>query len=108
MPKEVTYGSLTPYGEDSPARAVVEVLWHRDCNHVQVVSRCIRVDDGTTFNGELPPAIQLQPIVQQPDGEWSQPLTVADGFYVDLDRSGINKMIRDLRRARDQAFGRDE
>lgn len=31
-----------------------------------------------------------------------------DGFYVDLDRRGINKLIRHLRRARDQAFGRDE
>jgi hypothetical protein len=31
-----------------------------------------------------------------------------DGMYVDLDRAGINKLIRNLRRARDQAFGRDE
>lgn len=30
------------------------------------------------------------------------------GFFVDLDRERINKLIRDLRRARDQAFGRDE
>jgi elongation factor P hydroxylase len=32
----------------------------------------------------------------------------ADGFYVSMDRNGINKLIRNLRRARDQAFGRDE
>jgi hypothetical protein len=31
-----------------------------------------------------------------------------DGMYVTLDRSGINRLIRNLRRARDQAFGRDE
>jgi len=30
------------------------------------------------------------------------------GFYVWLDRKGINDLIRNLRRARDQAFGRDE
>lgn len=31
-----------------------------------------------------------------------------DGWHVDLDRSGINRMIRALRRARDSAFGKDE
>ena len=30
------------------------------------------------------------------------------GLYVDLDRRGINDLIRHLRKARDQAFGRDE
>jgi hypothetical protein len=30
------------------------------------------------------------------------------GQFVTLDRDGINKAIRMLRRARDQAFGRDE
>jgi hypothetical protein len=29
-------------------------------------------------------------------------------IYVDLTRNGINDLIRNLRRARDQAFGRDE
>jgi hypothetical protein len=29
-------------------------------------------------------------------------------MYVTLNRSGINDLIRNLRRARDQAFGRDE
>lgn len=29
-------------------------------------------------------------------------------YYFDIDRSVINNMIRTLRRARDQAFGRDE
>lgn len=30
------------------------------------------------------------------------------GLYMELDRVGINDLIRLLRRARDQAFGRDE
>jgi hypothetical protein len=30
------------------------------------------------------------------------------GLYMDLDRSSINNLIRLLRKARDQAFGRDE
>lgn len=32
----------------------------------------------------------------------------ADGLFVDLDRTGINRLIAKLRRARDQVFGRDE
>jgi hypothetical protein len=35
-------------------------------------------------------------------------LRVTDGFYVNLDRRGLNDLIRHLRRARDHAFGRDE
>lgn len=30
-----------------------------------------------------------------------------DGYYVCLDRNSINRLIRTLRRARDQAFGAD-
>lgn len=30
-----------------------------------------------------------------------------DGMYVSLDREGVNRLIRVLRRARDQAFGSD-
>lgn len=32
----------------------------------------------------------------------------ADSWYVDLDRRGINDLIRELRKARDRAYGRDE
>lgn len=34
--------------------------------------------------------------------------TAEHGWFADLDRGQINYMIRLLRRARDQAFGRDE
>lgn len=30
-----------------------------------------------------------------------------DGWHCTLDRDGINKLIKDLRRARDQAYGAD-
>lgn len=30
-----------------------------------------------------------------------------DGWYVHIDRAGINRLIRALRRARDSAFGAD-
>lgn len=31
-----------------------------------------------------------------------------DAHYLDLDRAGVNRLIRSLRKARDDAFGRDE
>jgi hypothetical protein len=33
--------------------------------------------------------------------------TPASGAYINLDRSNLNRLIRSLRRARDQAFGVD-
>lgn len=41
------------------------------------------------------------------DNEGDAP-QVFGGWHVTLDREGINRLIRVLRRARDQAFGRDE
>lgn len=32
----------------------------------------------------------------------------SDGWYADLTRQNINDLIRTLRKARDQAFGKDE
>lgn len=109
MPKETTYGRWLPYGDDSPARAVAEVLWARDAEYVQVVTRCVHAADEQAF---VPTAEAVTAPLTTSDfvGDKAPPeqLTFRDGFYVDLDRTGINKVIRDLRRARDQAFGRDE
>ena len=91
MPKEHVYGSTIPYGEEDPGRSVVEVRWSRESTYLQVATRCIRADDDTVYSNENLPT-----------------LTAADGWFVDLDRRGINDLIRKLRRARDQAFGRDE
>jgi hypothetical protein len=41
-----------------------------------------------------------------PGGEWGEEPNV--GQFVDLDRYTLNRLIRVLRRARDQAYGRDE
>lgn len=45
-----------------------------------------------------------------PDGEWKEITGSGDGIglFVQLDRAGINRTIRSLRKARDDAFGRDE
>lgn len=47
----------------------------------------------------------VQVATMDPDAELG---SRESGLYVDLDRGGINNLIRLLRKARDQAFGRDE
>ena len=84
MPKEVIYadGSVVSTG----GKPVVEVGWHRD-QGVQVATKCL-----SDLGGRLS------------DYEG---VHYTDGFWVDLNRREINELIRHLRRARDQAFGRD-
>lgn len=90
MPKEIVYSDLLPHGEKDPARAIVEVGWTRE-HDVQIATRCIRADDEEVY-----------------DFDPGKPIPVERGYYVDLGRRQINDLIRNLRRARDQAFGRDE
>lgn len=114
MPKEVIYGKALPYGEteaESPARAIVEVRWDRDTGYFQMVTRCVRADDHSTFVPDyVAEWIADHPSVASSAGgvAVSLPALAQEGFYVDLNREGINRLIRNLRRARDQAFGRDE
>jgi hypothetical protein len=94
MPRETVYGSELPFGTDEvnpgAGRAVAEVTWSREAEHVQVVTKCVEA----STEGRL---------VHDDEG-----IHYTDGFWVTLDRNGINRLIRNLRRARDQAFGRDE
>lgn len=122
MPKEIVYGDSLPFGtpdEPGPARSVVEVRWDREGGDFQIVTRCIDAQTGETFQPH--PGIQQSGFVDESltttaantvNVTWTLPppsmLTFYDGFWVDLDRRGINQLIRNLRRARDQAFGRDE
>jgi hypothetical protein len=103
MPKEVVYGEGFPYGtpdEPGPARSVIEVGWATG-GHVQIATRCIRAVDGSVY--------EAQPGEPGADEDLAgQAIPRAFGNYVQMDRRGINQLIRNLRRARDQAFGRDE
>lgn len=116
MPKETVYGDTRPYGDDSPARSVVELRWDRDAGHVQLATRCVHAADHSTFIPE-----EMKTVINDaglahtqelrgPSSEDDRDLiwTCWDGFFIDLDRRGMNHLIRNLRRARDQAFGRDE
>lgn len=82
MPKETIHGQ-TLFGADEPPWRV-DVAWGRD-THVQL----------TTLTGE---GLGIKTV--DPDS--------ADGLWVSLDREAINRLIRVLRKARDQAFGIDE
>ena len=101
MPKEGVFGeqhhARDEKGEviidERPQVPVVNVLWGRDGGYVQIVSK-VEDPHGGRWIGE---------------GDWDEGVShVTDGMYVNLDRPAINKLIRNLRRARDQAFGRDE
>ncbi len=112
MPRERIFGSDAPYTEASSARSVVGVTWNRD-DHVQVFVELFN-DDLQYVSGEDCPDVVViggeDPIkTRTADGDEAVRRKIwADGFYVSMDRDGINKLIRNLRRARDQAFGRDE
>lgn len=113
MPKEVIYGDegYLPYGtpeDPGPARSIVELTWSREAEHVQLVTKCVEAASGEAYRPkEGEPGYHggqrsTDPAV--PDFD----LDFRDGFYVTMDRDGINRLIRNLRRARDQAYGRDE
>src|SRR6187397_2190391 len=108
MPKEVIHGdrSFPAYGtpESPEAWSVVEVGWSREAEYVQLASKCIDAVDGSDFHPRLEPIEDL-PV----DGEIV--LLEAEGLlpsgqYIQMNRYAINELIRVLRRARDQAFGR--
>jgi hypothetical protein len=110
MPKELIYSEPLYVSSDDPDpdRNVVEVNWSREGGHVALVTRAVH-SDGTDYFYECDVAHD-----ERYDAPVPVPMTEKEmsamkgGFYVDLDRDAINRIIRNLRRARDQAFGRDE
>jgi hypothetical protein len=91
MPKETVYGEQHAFdpADKNPAVPRAEVIWNREGGYVQIVTKATDANGGRLVGDD-------------------EPTHFTDGLYVDLDRSAINALIRNLRRARDQAFGRDE
>lgn len=115
MPKETVYGERSVFGgDDDPSRAVVEVRWDRESGFFQVVTRCVHFATGEPYAPEdMLKELRRAGIASsfwRPEGVENPPYVClfSEGMFVSLDRYGINKLIRHLRRARDQAFGRDE
>lgn len=92
MPKETVYGEQRVFdpADENPQVSRVEVLWSRDAGFVQVVTKATDAAGGRWASS------------------YGDEYHVTDGYYVDLTRAEVNHLIRNLRRARDQAFGRDE
>lgn len=94
MPAQKVYGmqhAPAPGLEEDdyiPMVPIVYVRWGREQNFVQIVTKATDANGGRYAAGDE--------------------TDFTDGMYVDLDREAINRLIRNLRRARDQAFGRDE
>lgn len=125
MPKETIYGDLLPFAEESPARSVIELGWSKEAEHVQLATRCIHAADHSTYipsdveavieraqpaaerEAEMRAVLEGTPGPPRPEPDL-RGLTCFEGMYVQLNRRSINDLIRHLRRARDQAFGRDE
>ena len=113
MPKEVVYGQERPFDEESGARSTVEVRWDRETGYFQIATRCVGVDGESYFPEHMSEPLKKAGIAHgywRPEGEENPPYVIlfSEGMFVDLDRRGINDLIRNLRRARDQAFGKDE
>ena len=91
MPAEHVYGEQTILedSDEAPMVPIVDVRWGREGGYVQVVTKATDAHGGRLAG-------------ESPDTHFT------DGMYVDLGRDAINRLIRNLRRARDQAFGRDE
>lgn len=109
MPREVVYGEGMPYGtpdEPGPARSIVEVSWHPG-SHVQIATRCVYA---TETSAAYEPEAGQPGYADLMGGQDAagQRIPRSFGIYTDLDRRAINMLIRHLRRARDQAFGKDE
>ena len=86
MPKEYIESCEGPF---DGAPFAVRVGWSREAEYVQIAT----IDpEGETLS----------------DSGGKNEVKVEGGNFVDLDRRRINDLIRLLRRARDQAFGRDE
>lgn len=119
LPQDVDGESIQVIAE-GPSR--VEVGWHRENEWVQVVTckaypvmpelkiTTAQIGEGTVTLGTETDGTPGVGEIRE-GGKLVGTVTEAgwiDRVYVDLDRKGINDLIRVLRRARDQAFGRDE
>lgn len=106
MPKEVIRDEASMYD--------VQVIWSRN-KYVQVG---IETADGVAiaerlFENRLPDAMLLseeqQAAAEKERRKYYDQISLAQftGLWGTLDREGCNRLIRTLRRARDQAFGAD-
>lgn len=112
MPRE-RITTCTPTGrnvetgeEVPPPPFDVEVTWHRDGNVVQVATTAADADERLRTWVEATGGTDrdCQPVPSAPATSFHE----FTGWHVDLNRAAVNQLIRVLRTARDQTFGKDE
>lgn len=81
MPKEIIYSRYL--GNDEAPEPWVKIGWSKEAEHVELA----------TLNADDYPL---------------EPFPEANGWFVQMDRPGINRLIKALRQARDDAYGKDE
>jgi hypothetical protein len=126
MPRE-RITTCTPAGRNADTGEPVKpppfdiiVTWNRD-GTVQIASTAEDADERLRNWVESVPGDGPVTVTPVAAGQKNVDLVVApretkpgtsfrlfDGWHVDLDRRGINQLIRVLRVARDQSFGKDE
>lgn len=131
MPKEMVYGNKpydgkwfdTQTGVERdvyvPIQSVVDVRWNRETGTIELGTHAIdSITGGELY--EWPAELKKVFGHDEPDKAMDLDrhneireteetlLKVWNGYWVQLDRRAVNELIRKLRRARDQAFGRDE
>jgi hypothetical protein len=84
---------------DDGALPYTRVGWGRDAQYVQLGTVIPESEGKIQHRNTNPDNPNLWEDVDCPQGE--------AGWFVQLDRDGCNRLIRTLRRARDQAFGAD-
>jgi hypothetical protein len=96
MPKHNIYPTPNPDGSGADRR--IELHWQRD-GGVQLAS--------TRWAGD-PAKVDFGQDFVQPNKDGDPLVPAWQGDFADLDRTQLNHLIRQLRTARDQAFGKDE
>ena len=96
MPREMI--SSSNHGTNDHPAPLVQVAWGRE-TYVQVG---VCYDDRPRVDGS-----GHVPRSEASDEIDSMRVTIPEGLWSDLNRDGINRLIRVLRKARDQAYGVD-
>lgn len=112
MPTEYIGQHVVRYpGDDRPLPDThLKVCWGRDSEYVQVASLETVQDPDNPYRRLQNCLGERYTIVDSGKSDSDQGYSRHfDGWYMTLEtRSQVNDLIRTLRRARDQAFGRDE
>lgn len=98
MPKEIIRSKYWTGDPGSDLETTyLHLGWEKDREHVEISTIA---PDGKVY-------AKIEHLDSEPRFTWEEIVTDRPGWFMQLDRSGINRLITALRTARDQAFGAD-